>query len=179
MLREVKTKRIIWILAITLMFSIAANAATTGQNNPAAARSQISSQPRANLPMIRVPMLFTVRDIMGSDVKSMPSAASGNEPARTTARERSSQNTQTIGTVKEVIINDKENKIEYVVVDSDKKLYPVPWSAFNLRRLARSANSRSTQTNLMQSENIGQDMYESSLEPANQIPEGAPQKPNL
>ena len=172
---KIRTKKTIWILVITLMLSLGAYAATQGQNNPATSQPGQSVQPGTSRPVMRLPELFTVRELTGTEVKSMSSMPAASEQRTSTARESRSQSAENLGTVREFIVNDSQNKIEYVILESDKKLYPVPWSAFNVR----GAWNASSQSSSMRSENIGQDMYESTLEPTNQIPGGARQKPVL
>lgn len=64
--------------------------------------------------------LWSVKNLIGSDVKSR---ASKLEHPRG----------EKIGTVGELIICDNEDKVGYVILRSDEKLYPVPWWAFDIR----------------------------------------------
>ena len=150
---ETQINKTIWFVAVTLLFVIGANATTlVQQNQTTMSTPQISSQPlhQANL--------FPVKELKGSEVKSISSMNSQQNKA------------EKIGTVKEVVINDNQNRIEYIIVNSGGKLYPVPWSAFNVQGLARNASEQAMKTNTGTSENIGQGMYQTSLEPATQIP---------
>jgi hypothetical protein len=173
---KTETRNKIWILAFTLLFTGVTIAATQSLTNPASSQTNITSQERTSMPMIRATRFFTVRDLIGSDVKSMATVTS--EQNKNAATEKKNEKAEKIGTVKDVVINNSQNKMDYVVIDSDGKLYPVPWTAFNFSGIAKPG-AQSTQSSITRSENIGQDMYESSLEPTMQIPTSQREKLTL
>ncbi len=166
----------IWILTCVLLFTGAAIAAMGNATNPASTQTSSSSQPKSAMPMMRAARFFTARDLIGSEVKGMTSTSSGQNT--NAASEKKNEYNEKLGTVKNIVINNSQNRMDYVVIDSDGKLYPVPWRAFNFSGIAKPG-TQSNQTGVPRTENIGQDMYESSLEPTMQIPAGQREKLTL
>jgi len=101
----------IWIVALLFISLIAVPIyAADCQSKTMSGQEQMSTKTSSNQSMI-----FKSKDLIGSDVKSLVS-----------------EKHQTIGKVKNLIIDENQNKVQYVIVSSGFKDHPVPWSAFDV-----------------------------------------------
>lgn len=69
-------------------------------------------------------MLCKAKDLIGSDVKSKTSMS----------MKQDQKSMETIGKVKELIIDENQDRVYYVIVSSDNKNHPVPWWAFDVSK---------------------------------------------
>lgn len=168
MYQQILTKKTIWSVVAILFLTAAARAAMQEQEYlTSAPAQQVTTQP------VSKPMLFTVRNLIGSEVKSTAAIPVNTEQSGKTAAKAKNQKLEKIGTVKELIINESQNRIEYVVLSVEKTknvFYPVPWSAFDVRHIASINNEQNAKESITSTQYLGEDVLESSLEPANQIP---------
>lgn len=152
-----KLSKTIMILAALLVFSaaaplLAADDQKSMDKKKSAGWQQSSAQRSAGKSM-----LCTANDLIGSDVKSGTpgmdrgtmgtrgwdkTRADQNDPNRA-GQQQQTQRAETIGTVEELIIDDNQDKVHYVLVEADDKFYPVPMWAFDVSA-NRSASSMRT-----------------------------------
>lgn len=78
---------------------------------------------------------------------------------------------ETLGTVEELIINDNQNDVCYVILNSGGQYYPVPWQAFDFKTGEKMQQGRQmTDQNMMQTDQDMQAMSRHGRNMARQEP---------
>jgi PRC-barrel domain len=168
-------KRTIWVVASLFLFSAAASLYAAGQqwNKQTSRNGQMQQQQASSQMTVRESLLLSAKDLIGSDVRSTASTSmnvernmgtmgkAGKKPAEKTGMK---QRAEKIGTVKELIFDNSRDRVDCVVVASQKKYYPVPWWAFEFREAgSRTSASGSHVQNPAVAARYGQSWLSSGL----------------
>ena len=145
MYQQKNNKKTMWVVASVLLVLVAMPlyAAMDKCTNHTSNQGKMLKSHETSQMTEKQAMLYSIRDLLGSDVKSKPYAmmnpehsmsATGNGGMKSAGKGEMKRYAKNIGTVKEVVIDNHLHKIDCVILSSEKKLYPVPWWAFDARR---------------------------------------------
>lgn len=93
---------------------------------------------------------------MADENQTTPRTDSYSSTDRGTSRMTQQDADSTIGTVEELIIDDSQDQVCYVVLNSDDKFYPVPWKAFEVKSGAAAGTRMRQSTSERRSTTTGQ-----------------------
>jgi hypothetical protein len=137
-------KKVVWSVGTVLLFSVAASSyAACQQCNKQMSKNEKMNQPQKSSRMTtRQATLVRAKELIGANVKSIEPAsmsarnnmgAMNSRGMKASTKSAMKQRVEKIGTVKDLIFDNAHNRVDWVIVASQGKYYPVPWWAFHVR----------------------------------------------
>ena len=143
MYQERNIKRTIWIVTSLFVVFVAGRLYAAGQQCSKQTSNKRKMQNEQQMSQIteRQSPLCSAKYLIGSDVRNIALTSMrtehkmgtmGKMSKKAAGTSKMERKTEKIGTIRELIFDDSHNKVDYVIVASQGKYYPVPWWAFDV-----------------------------------------------